>query len=207
MSKLKIMCTSLAMGISLCVLPGISFADTYTVKPGDSLWKISREFNTTVSNIQASNNLDSTFLKVGQQLIVSNNGGQSTVQSEQVSRSSDRVSTVLKYASTLIGVPYAAGGMSSRGFDCSGYVKYVYDHFGIDLPRTAAGQYNMGQKVSSAEAKPGDFVAFRSGGHISHIGIYLGNGKFISATSSRGIAVDPVHGSYWGDKFLGFSRL
>ena len=206
MSKLRIMFTSLALGISLCVLPGISFADTYTVKPGDTLWKISCEFATTVSNIQSLNNLDSTLLQPGQQLIVSSNG-QSAVQSQQVSRGSDRVSTVLKYAKTFIGVPYVAGGMSTRGFDCSGYVKYVYGHFGIDLPRTAAEQYNMGQRVSSAQAKPGDLVAFSSGGHISHIGIYVGNGNFISSTSSNGIAVNSVHGSYWGTRFLGFSRV
>ena len=206
MSKIRIMVTSLALGISLCVLPGISFADTYTVKPGDTLWKISREFNTTVSNIQSLNNLGSTLLQPGQQLMVSGNG-QSIVQSQQVSRSSDRVSTVLNYAKTFIGVPYAAGGMSDRGFDCSGYVKYVFGHFGINLSRTAGEQYNTGQKVSSAEAKPGDFVAFSSGRYISHIGIYLGNGKFISATSSRGIAVDSVHGPYWGSRFLGFSRV
>ena len=278
MSNLRIMFTSLALGISLCVLPGSSFADTYTVKSGDNLWKISREFNTTIANIESLNNLSSTMLKPGQQLQVSGNdqknvplqqsltnneatvpasasGNSYTVQSgdtlwkiardckttidkiqavnnldpnalypgqkillpegvvytastsHQVSRSSDRVSTVLDYAKKYIGVPYASGGSSPRGFDCSGYVKYVYGHFGIDLPRTAAEQYNMGQKVSSAEAKPGDFVVFKSGGYISHIGIYLGGGKFISATSSRGIAVDPVHGSYWGDKFLGFSRI
>jgi len=210
MSKIRIMVTSLALGISLCVLPGISFADTYTVKPGDNLWKISREFNTTISNIQSLNNLGSTLLQPGQQLMVSSTGqstGQSTVQSQQVSRSSDRVSTVLNYAKTLIGVPYVAGGMSARGFDCSGYVKYVFGNFGINLSRTAGEQYNAGQKVSSAEAKPGDFVAFSSGSYISHIGIYLGNGKFISATSSRGVAVDSVRGPYWGSRFLGFSRV
>jgi peptidoglycan endopeptidase LytE len=113
----------------------------------------------------------------------------------------------LDYAKTFIGTPYRSGGSSPKGFDCSGYTSYVYKNFGIDLPRTAADQYNYGQVVSAAEAKPGDLVAFKSGGSISHVGIYMGGGKFIHSSSSRGIMISEVYDSYWGKKVLGFSRV
>jgi peptidoglycan endopeptidase LytE len=201
------MFTSLALGISLCILPGISFAETYTVKPGDTLWKISRDYGTTVSNIQSLNNLNSALLHPGQQLVIGGQGQSPAQPQQQVSRGLGRVSTVLSFSKSLLGVPYVSGGSSPSGFDCSGYVKYVFGHFGINLPRTAGEQYNAGLKVSSAEARPGDLVAFKTGGYISHVGIYLGDSQFISATSSNGIDITSVHGPYWGSRFLGFSRI
>ena len=93
------------------------------------------------------------------------------------------------------------------GFDCSGYVQYVFDNFGIDLPRTADEQFYLGSRISSQDAKPGDIVSFQSGGEISHTGIYLGGGRFISSTSSRGVAIAYVYGPYWGEHFNGFSRI
>lgn len=204
------MLTSLALGVSLCVLPGQSDAATYyTVKQGDSLWKISKAYNTTVDKIKSLNALNSITIRPGQKLLVASGAvsGAKKAPVKQVSRSGDRVDVILDYAKSFIGVPYVAAGQSPKGFDCSGYLKYVFGHFNIDLPRTAAEQYYKGQAVSSSEAKPGDLVAFKTGSYISHIGIYLGNGQFISATSSRGVAIAPVRGAYWGDHFLGFSRL
>ena len=85
---------------------------------------------------------------------------------------------VVKVAERYKGTSYRYGGASPAGFDCSGFTKYVYSKFGITLPHSAAAQGKLGDRVSKAKAKPGDIVV-TSGG--SHVGIYVGKGKFIDA--------------------------
>lgn len=85
--------------------------------------------------------------------------------------------TIAEYAKKLTGIPYKRGGTTTAGFDCSGFTKYVYSHFSITLPRTASSQTSKGIKVSKANLRTGDLVFF--GSVISHVGIYVGNGKFI----------------------------
>ncbi len=187
-------------------LTGPACANTYyTVQPGDTLWKISKQYGVSVTQIQQSNAIYSHLIYPGQKLLVasSSTGSAPTV----TSRSTDRSQLLINYAKSLTGVPYAYGGETPAGFDCSGYVKYVFKHLGINLPRTASEQYYRGTRISAREAKPGDIVAFASGGYINHSGIYLGNGQFISATSSSGVRTDPVYSGYWGARFHGFSRI
>lgn len=102
------------------------------------------------------------------------------------------------------------GGTTPSGFDCSGYTSYIFRNFGIELPRTSSDQYNVGTKVNKADLKTGDLVFFhgttnKSG--ITHVGIYLSDNQFISATSSKGIKVDSLSGGYWGPKYYGATRV
>lgn len=183
-----------------------AYADTYyAVQPGDTLWKISKLHGMTVEQIQKLNSITSTMIQPGQKLLIT--GSASVAQPSAVSRGTSRQEMVIEYAKTLIGAPYAFGGQSPAGFDCSGYVQYVFNNFGVDLPRTASEQFHRGTKVNSGEARPGDIVAFASGGVINHSGIYLGGGSFISSTSSHGVDIAPVFGSYWANHFYGFSRI
>ena len=100
------------------------------------------------------------------------------------------------------------GGTTPSGFDCSGYVKYVFEKQGISLPRLADEQYNVGVEVSRANLKAGDLVFFETyEPGPSHSGIYIGNGKFISATSSRGVAVADLDTGYWGERYIGAKRV
>jgi len=95
---------------------------------------------------------------------------------------------VVAYAKKFLGVRYKYGGTTSKGFDCSGFVQYVYKHFGISLERTAADQGSNGTKIDKDDLKPGDLVFFdTNGGHnaIEHAGIYIGDGKFIHASSGK----------------------
>jgi cell wall-associated NlpC family hydrolase len=116
---------------------------------------------------------------------------------------------IVNEAKQHIGVNYVFGGSSPSGFDCSGFVRYVYKQAGINLPRSSADQYDVGKSVSKVDLEPGDLVFF-SGTYkagISHAGIYVGNNKFISASSSKGIKIDTLSGGYWGPKFTGAKRV
>jgi len=86
---------------------------------------------------------------------------------------------IVAYASNFIGTPYAWGGNGPSTFDCSGFTSYVFNHFGISLPRTAAGQQGVGVSIAKSDLQPGDLVFFGSPAH--HVGIYVGNGCFIHA--------------------------
>ena len=79
------------------------------------------------------------------------------------------------------GTPYVWGGTTPSGFDCSGFVQYVYRQMGISLPRTAAAQQGAGRRVSASEARPGDIVSFTGGGGVYHNGLYVGNGQMLDS--------------------------
>lgn len=121
---------------------------------------------------------------------------------------STNAAQILRTAQQFIGVPYVWGGTTPAGFDCSGFTQYVFGLNGIDLPRTADIQYDRGIPVRFEDLKPGDLVFFSTyEPGPSHDGIYMGNGVFINATSSRGIAIDRMDSSYWKQRYLGARRV
>lgn len=127
----------------------------------------------------------------------------------EVSRGSNYISRrVVQTSLDYIGVPYVFGGTSPSGFDCSGYVRYVFANAGISLPRTADAQYEVGYPVSTSELIAGDLVFFSTYDYgASHVGIYLGDGKFVNASSSRGVAIDSLNSSYWSSCYIGARRV
>jgi len=115
---------------------------------------------------------------------------------------------IIATAKRYIGVPYVWGGATPSGFDCSGFVQYVFKAHGIMLPRTSKDQYRVGTYVSKANLKPGDLVFFNtSGSGVSHLGIYIGNNQFIHASSSKGVMISSLSNSYWSARYLGARRV
>lgn len=115
---------------------------------------------------------------------------------------------IISSAMDYMGVPYVFGGTSPYGFDCSGYVQYVFAHAGISLPRTADVQYEEGTPVSTAELVPGDLVFFTTYTYgASHVGIYVGDGNFIHASSSRGVTISSLSEAYYSSRYIGARRI
>ena len=100
-----------------------------------------------------------------------------------------------EYAKQFIGNPYVWGGTSlTKGADCSGFVLSVFEKYGISLPHSSRAQANCGTEISLSEAKPGDLVFYAKGGRINHVGIYIGGGQIVNASSPKtGIRISNVH--------------
>jgi len=124
---------------------------------------------------------------------------------------SAQASDLVVSAMGFLGVPYRRGGNSAEtGFDCSGFVKAMYEQtVGLVLPRNAAQQAAATQAIDRAELRPGDLVFFNTMRRaFSHVGIYVGNGKFIhSPKPGAEVRVDDMGGSYWVKRFDGARRV
>jgi cell wall-associated NlpC family hydrolase len=112
---------------------------------------------------------------------------------------------IVRTAKRYIGVRYRHGGETPRGFDCSGYVKYVYNKNNLEISRSAKEQFNDGRNISLSRLRPADLVFFRTGGRgISHVGIYLGRRRFIHAPSSgKRVSIASMDNRYWKRRFAG----
>jgi hypothetical protein len=116
---------------------------------------------------------------------------------------------VIFSAMQQVGVPYAWGGSTPSGFDCSGLVQYVFRNAGFALPRTAAEQLDAASALPLSEAVPGDLLFFRDRGTTSHVAIYLGDGRFVHAPrTGRNVSLDTFDGNaYWRSRFAGAGRV
>ena len=122
-----------------------------------------------------------------------------------------KASELVIQAMGLLGVPYKKGGISEeKGFDCSGFVRYMYEKsVGLVLPRRAEDQAKATEEISRSELKPGDLVFFNTLKRtFSHVGIYVGDGKFIHAPRpGKAVRVDDMRDAYWQKRFNGARRV
>ncbi len=112
-------------------------------------------------------------------------------------------------ALSLRGSPYRNGGTDPTGFDCSGFVSYVFGQHGYTVPRSVGELFRAGQEVAADAIQPGDLVFFDTTGHgASHVGIVVGGDQFVHAPSTNGVVrIDRVSGTYWAARFVGARRV
>ncbi|HAF18026.1 MAG: LysM peptidoglycan-binding domain-containing protein [Thermacetogeniaceae bacterium] len=198
----------------------------YVVQYGDSLWSIALKFQTSVETIKELNGLTGDQIHPGMTLRVS---GKSSSPSRQQSGSNSNPApqpkkenstkpkqkenqvnppqpkaNILETAKQFQGVPYKYGGSSPSGFDCSGFVQYVYGLHGIKLPRVAADQAKTGTRVDSPAV--GDLVFFAENGSVVHVGIYAGNNTFIHANRKQGVIFTSLNQQWYKERYIGANR-
>ncbi len=113
-----------------------------------------------------------------------------------------------KVVDGTLGTDYKAGGTTTNGFDCSGFTRYVFAKLGITLPHQSGSQFKMGTSVEKSELIPGDLVFFNTSGKgVSHVGVYVGDGKFAHASSSKGVTISKLSESYYVNRYVGAKRI
>lgn len=164
----------------------------HQVKKGETLWGIASQYKLTVERLKKMNRLSGDVIRVGQVLNIQNGG---TVKDK----------LIVSRAKEMIGVPYKWGGTTPKGFDCSGFMYYLISKEKKTGRQTAAGYYASMKKIDNPAA--GDFVFFttyKKG--ASHMGLYIGEGKFIHA-SSKGVKISSLGESYWKRSYIGSRSL
>ena len=121
---------------------------------------------------------------------------------------SNNANNVVDYATGFVGFPYVWGATGPRAFDCSGFTSYVYRRFGVSLSRVSGDQFHDGVAVSKSALSPGDLVFFNTYGRISHVGIYIGGGRFVHAASSKvGVTISNLNEGYYASRYAGARRV
>lgn len=186
----------------------VASSSVYTVRSGDTLSGIAYRNDVTVAALKKWNGLSSSLIIVGQKLNIGEKSSSSGAVETPSADVDYNASKVVSIAKSMLGVDYKWAGTTPAGFDCSGFIYYVYKEAGMDIPRTSSdGYFNRSYYVNNPQV--GDLVFFEGTykAGISHMGIYLGDGKFIH-TGSGGVEISDVHGKYyWGKHFDSYKRF
>lgn len=133
---------------------------------------------------------------------------ESKAKREQMSRGSSTSASLVEYSYKFIGKPYVWGATGPNSFDCSGFTSYVYRKFGYYLPHYTGAQVEMGSAVNKKNLKSGDLVFFNTTGSNSHVGIYIGNGRFIHASSGKDqVTISNLGDSYYSSRYSAARRI
>ena len=131
------------------------------------------------------------------------------IPKESMTIDSSTRALLIKKAKEYIGVQYHHGQSNKTGFDCSGFVKYIFEKFDFSLPHNSRDQYHKAKQIKNEEAKPGDLVFFITlGKQISHVGIYLGDHMFIHAPSKgKKVSISSLDEVYYKKRLVGFGSV
>ena len=138
--------------------------------------------------------------------------GAGSVVRELEARRRASPSRLARVVKGYLGVPYKWGGTTRAGMDCSAFTRAIFrETYGVELPRTSKQMYGVGRTVARRQdLKPGDLVFFKdtySGPGVSHVGIYLGGGRFAHASSSKGGTITPLDNPYFNPRYAGARRV
>jgi len=187
----------------------------YRVRGGDTLSSIARKHKSSVTKIKQANNLMGNSIYSGQKLKVpsklyASTSKKSTKKKKSFTNEAELKDELINVAKKYLGAPYKFGGTSTRtGIDCSAYVNKVFKSFDVNLPRTARGIYKKGNHVSKSKLQKGDLVFFRTYAKFpSHVGIYMGDGTFIHASSAKKkVIITNFQGKYYQKRYIGAKRI
>lgn len=202
-------------------------ATKYEVRSGDSLYKIARLHHTTVELLKKENNLKSNIIREGQILkLPSPDASKGEMEPEREkepvkNKSKDsntvQIKNILSDATSYIGAPYKFGATLAEApnrFDCSSFTQYVFGNNGVELPRVSRDQASKGVPVSTSNLKAGDLMFFTmndtyTDGRVAHVGIYMGDGNMIHASTSRGVMIttNVLQNPYWSKNYLFSKRV
>jgi peptidoglycan DL-endopeptidase LytE len=155
-------------------------------------------------NVEALNQFEET----ADEAIARQLAGEIEIATNVSEATANKYAHVLQVATQSLGIPYKYSGTTIEGFDCSGFVSYVYNSVGVDLTRKSSLMYFEQDTTKVENPVPGDIVFFKNTiiPTISHMGIYIGNDDFIHA-GTNGIAIGNVKAKYWSERFVAFKRL
>ena len=194
-------------GLNMRTGPATSYAKITTIAYGQSVNVLS------TSNGWSKINYSGSTGYVSSQYLQSTKPSSSSSSNSGSTSVSSTASSVIAYAKTLLGKPYVWGAQGPNSFDCSGFTYYVFKNkAGIVLPRTSSAQSKYGTSVSWSNLKAGDLMFFdtngANNGQVSHVGLYIGNGQMIHASSSqRKIVITSVNTSYYKNAFVNARRV
>ncbi|MDM5246470.1 peptidoglycan endopeptidase [Lysinibacillus sp. G4S2] len=202
--------------------PPKSTTDSHTVVKGDTLSKIAKQYNVTQKDIKDWNGLTTDTIYVGQVLKLSpgatipeSENGPSGVGTPSKETSKEPTANgqavykkTIEVANTLVGTPYVYGGITPEGLDCSGFIYYAFNQGGLKIGRDSSEGYFNGNTTQVKNPVAGDLVFFENTykNGISHMGIYLGDNKFIHS-GSDGVEVSDVTYSYWSQRLVSYKRF
>lgn len=161
--------------------------------------KFQKKYGLTSDGVAGAQTLGKVDKLLGRTTTISRGDSESTFQK------------ITDYAKRFLGIDYVWGGTTPKGFDCSGFVKYVYKKFGITLNRVASDQAKQGTTVKKANLQPGDLVFFDTNGghnHINHVGLYIGSGKFIQASSGNSnVVISTITEGFYSKSYMTAKRI
>lgn len=177
---------------------------SYILQPSDTLMQVACAYGVSLEALMSQNQLTSTDVESGTRLVIP-----CSIQPSRSGSIRDAAGypDLIAYAEQFLGTPYEYGGESPGGFDCSGFVQYVYSSYlGIDLPRTASSQYNYGTYIERSNLVAGDLVFFNG---LGHVGIYIGDGVFIHSSTpwSGGVILSNLDDAWYCDRYDGAVRI
>lgn len=192
-------------------------ADVHVVRKGETLSSIARRHGMAVADLKQINDLSSSRLKIGQRLALSGReynpapvfSPGDVTEDEVLEMAYAAESPLEQMAFNYLSTPYRFGGSTRKGIDCSAFVQSVFRDVDVKLPRSAREQFRVGEKVERDQLQPGDLLFFRTYARFpSHVGIYLGEGRMIHASSrSRRVVITSIDYPYYVKRYIGAKRI
>jgi len=213
---------------NLTVPSAANSESSHTVKPGDSLFYIAQKFQVSAFQLPEAKGLrdEKIYLQRPEEAQEEFEGGRKKSEEQDLPEGAEILRSqvrgkgflldekdrelLVRVAKGFLGLKYSRGGSTPNGLDCSAFVQRVFSIFGIDLPRTAREQFQVGYEVAREALRIGDLVFFKRSKtpRPTHVGIYIGDGRFIhTSLRKRRVDIDSIDSRYFTNRFIGAKRI